>query len=197
MRPFLTCFLIDDDPDDHDIFKMALNGISDRLQCVTAADGADGIEKLERNEEFTPDYIFLDLNMPRVDGRACLKEIRKIERLTKVPVIIYSTSVAIKGYGRNKRTLCRRLYSKAAPTGAAQTKTNRNYLKPTATTNIFNSPASQGSNSRYGCKPFNVCPWVAHFFSAYPAMHHSFPVHFLRTHVSYAHSRNSPAACEP
>jgi CheY-like chemotaxis protein len=102
MRPFLTCFLIDDDPDDHDIFKMALNGISDRLQCVTAADGADGIEKLERNEEFTPDYIFLDLNMPRVDGRACLKEIRKIERLTKVPVIIYSTSVATKDMEETK-----------------------------------------------------------------------------------------------
>jgi len=39
-----------------------------------------------------PDFIFLDLNMPKVNGRDCLASIKKNERFTNIPVIIYSTS---------------------------------------------------------------------------------------------------------
>lgn len=43
---------------------------------------------------FVPDYIFLDLNMPLMTGKECLQQIRKLPRLSDVPVIIYSTSAS-------------------------------------------------------------------------------------------------------
>ncbi len=39
-----------------------------------------------------PDILFLDLNMPRKNGFACLDEIKKDERLKSIPVITFSTS---------------------------------------------------------------------------------------------------------
>lgn len=87
-----TCFLIDDDPDDREIFAMALEDAHKSYNCVTAKNGVDALEKLNSNEKFVPDYIFLDLNMPMLSGKECLKELKKISRLSHVPVIIYSTS---------------------------------------------------------------------------------------------------------
>jgi CheY-like chemotaxis protein len=39
-----------------------------------------------------PMVIFLDLNMPKMDGRECLKEIKNNDRLKDIPVVIYTTS---------------------------------------------------------------------------------------------------------
>jgi CheY-like chemotaxis protein len=53
--------------------------------------GMDALQWL--NEATTPpDYIFLDINMPVMDGKECLVEIRKNPRLKEIPVIIYSTA---------------------------------------------------------------------------------------------------------
>jgi CheY-like chemotaxis protein len=92
MSPALTCFLIDDDIDDREIFEMALKEIDDSHICITANNGIEAIEKLRNDVEFIPDFIFLDLNMPRMNGRQCLEEIKKIPHVRNVPVIIYSTS---------------------------------------------------------------------------------------------------------
>jgi CheY-like chemotaxis protein len=40
-----------------------------------------------------PDYIFLDVRMPLMDGKAVLTELRKNKKLRSVPVIMYSTTV--------------------------------------------------------------------------------------------------------
>jgi CheY-like chemotaxis protein len=87
-----TCFLIDDDADDHEIFILALMDIDKSIQCITANDGEVALNKIREDEQFVPDYIFMDLNMPRMNGRQCLAEISKIPRLQNVPVFIYSTS---------------------------------------------------------------------------------------------------------
>ena len=87
-----TCFLIDDDIDDQEIFALVLKSINPSITCITANDGIEAVTKLTGEETFNPDYIFLDLNMPRMDGKQCLQEIRKISRLNGTPVIIYSTS---------------------------------------------------------------------------------------------------------
>ena len=92
MHEKITCFLIDDDDDDQEIFTLALSNIDGAINCVTANDGIDALKKLTGDQSFVPDYIFLDLNMVRMNGRECLAEIKKIQRLQKVPVIIYSTS---------------------------------------------------------------------------------------------------------
>ncbi|HEX5111314.1 MAG TPA: response regulator [Saprospiraceae bacterium] len=92
MQTVPTFFLIDDDPDDHEIFNHAMKEADDSVQCVFANDGRQAIEKIINENDFTPDVIFLDLNMPRLNGAQCLAELKKIERLKNIPVIMYSTT---------------------------------------------------------------------------------------------------------
>jgi CheY-like chemotaxis protein len=84
-------FLVDDDRDDREIFIEALAEIDNSCFCVTAENGEEALNKLH-TISFIPDYIFLDLNMPRMNGRECLVEIKSIKRLKEIPIIIYTTS---------------------------------------------------------------------------------------------------------
>ena len=86
------CFLIDDDFDDQEIFSLALEKVDPTLTCITANSGLEALQKLADERLSIPDYIFLDLNMPRMNGKECLTEIRKYDRLKNIPVVIYSTS---------------------------------------------------------------------------------------------------------
>jgi CheY-like chemotaxis protein len=91
MRDQATIFLIDDDIDDQAIFALALEELAPSFHCVTAKDGIEALAKL-RSGDLKPDCIFLDLNMPRMNGKQCLKELRKEFRLSQIPVVIYTTS---------------------------------------------------------------------------------------------------------
>lgn len=86
-----TYFLIDDDVDDQEFFVMALADIDKTIKCVIADSGIDALKKLNTDTGFIPDLIFMDMNMPRMSGRECIAEIKKIERLKDTPVIFYST----------------------------------------------------------------------------------------------------------
>ena len=86
-----TLFIVDDDEDDQEIFVAAAKEIDESIMCVTVDNCEEAIEKLKNHKEI-PDFIFLDLNMPRINGRQCLVELRKVAHLKHVPVIIYSTS---------------------------------------------------------------------------------------------------------
>jgi len=86
------CFMVDDDIDDQEIFLIALDEIEENVKCVFANDGFEALQKLHGDPFFEPDYIFLDLNMPRMNGKQCLAELKKINRLSSIPIIIYSTS---------------------------------------------------------------------------------------------------------
>lgn len=92
MKNGKTCLLIDDDIDDQEIFALVLKSLNPSITCITASDGIEAIQKLTMEETLNPDFIFLDLNMPRMDGKECLQEIKKIDRLKGIPIIIYSTS---------------------------------------------------------------------------------------------------------
>lgn len=87
------CLLIDDDLDDQEIFSMALKYVPVPVTCVTISDCGEALKKLAKDNQFIPDYIFLDLNMPRMNGKECLKEIKKQAHLKHVPVVMYSTSL--------------------------------------------------------------------------------------------------------
>jgi CheY-like chemotaxis protein len=87
-----TFFIADDDPDDRELFTEALKQIDSSCQCITALDGEEALDKLLYEMEFLPDFIFLDLNMPRSNGKECLATIKKDDRFADIPVIIYSTS---------------------------------------------------------------------------------------------------------
>ncbi|NOT73587.1 MAG: response regulator [Cyclobacteriaceae bacterium] len=81
----------EDDLEDLETFCEVLSKIDASARCVHARNGLDVLEILETTSEL-PDYIFLDINMPVMDGRACLREIKKDQRFTSIPVVIYTTS---------------------------------------------------------------------------------------------------------
>jgi CheY-like chemotaxis protein len=87
----MICFLIDDNIIDREIFLAALNTLDNSIKLVTADSGVQALEKINGDNSFLPDYIFLDLNMPYMSGKECLIKLRAIERLKNVPIIIYST----------------------------------------------------------------------------------------------------------
>ena len=84
--------VIDDDADDRDLFREALSETDKTAQYLTASNGIDAIEKLSRQNILLPDFIFLDLNMPRMDGGQCLVKLRQMPWLQSIPVIIFTTS---------------------------------------------------------------------------------------------------------
>ncbi|MFL5748850.1 MAG: response regulator [Niastella sp.] len=84
-------FLVDDDIDDHEIFKSALAKVDEDLELITATNGYEALNMLSTANTF-PDYIFVDLNMPGMGGLQFLKEIKQTDNLKHLPVIIYTTS---------------------------------------------------------------------------------------------------------
>ena len=96
MERELLFFLIDDDIDDQDIFSSALKEVNPNIKCKTAENGCAALQLVNKDGTFLPDFIFLDLNMPKVNGLDCLAELRKINRLKKTPIYIYTTSSAEK-----------------------------------------------------------------------------------------------------
>lgn len=83
--------LVDDDADDQYVFKDALQNVDPTIVVDTAVDGIDALQKLFENKT-SPQLIFLDLNMPRMNGKGFLKEIKSSQALQSIPVIVYSTS---------------------------------------------------------------------------------------------------------
>jgi CheY-like chemotaxis protein len=90
------CFFIDDDPDDHELFLMALERIDKNINCHLANNGIDALKRLSKDNGFVPDYIFLDINMPKMSGMECLAEIKKLDHLDQSEILMFSTSSDLK-----------------------------------------------------------------------------------------------------
>jgi len=81
----------DDDGDDREIFCEAINEINPAIKVVLGKDGEETLKILSVQNEL-PNLIFLDINMPKMDGIECLVKIKSDDRLKGIPVIIYSTT---------------------------------------------------------------------------------------------------------
>ena len=86
----MTILYVDDDPDDRQIFEEAVSAIDKRHVCLTAQDGTDALSYLSAGN--FPDIIFLDINMPLMDGKQTLVEIKKDKALDNVPIVMFTTS---------------------------------------------------------------------------------------------------------
>ena len=80
--------LIDDDEDEREFFSLAITKVQGIGKCVYANSAEQGMRFINT---ILPDVIFLDINMPKINGFECLTAIRKMENFKKVPVILYST----------------------------------------------------------------------------------------------------------
>lgn len=86
------CLLIDDDVDDQEIFEMCVEKISGEINFKGLTDSVNAISILTTDTAYTPDYIFLDVNMPKMNGMQCLAVLRQIERLNACKIFMYSTT---------------------------------------------------------------------------------------------------------
>jgi len=82
--------LVDDDQDDASLFCEALLLIDPNILCYCAADGVEALEMLQKDEH--PNIIFLDINMPRMNGWEFLRRIKCVDEWKEIPVLVYSTS---------------------------------------------------------------------------------------------------------
>ena len=86
-----TIFLADDDADDREFFETACDKIDTQIQLQLFKNGQLLFEYLKVGE-IIPDIVFLDINMPKMDGFQCLDQIRNTLSLRNLCVIMYSTS---------------------------------------------------------------------------------------------------------
>lgn len=84
--------LADDDKDDQLLFKESLEELTLSTHVEIVQNGEQLMQLLNDEKEQLPDILFLDLNMPRKNGFICLSEIKRTERLKRLPVIIFTTS---------------------------------------------------------------------------------------------------------
>jgi CheY-like chemotaxis protein len=84
--------LVDDDLDDTGLFSEALNEVDPAIICYVEHNGKAALDKLDSKEFERPDIIFVDINMPGMNGWQCLAELKKDDRYKNIPVIMYSTS---------------------------------------------------------------------------------------------------------
>lgn len=90
-RP-LNILLADDDKDDCLLFQDVLKELTMPTTFKAVHDGEQLMRHLKEATNELPTVLFLDLNMPRKNGFACLEEIKRCENLKKILVIIFSTS---------------------------------------------------------------------------------------------------------
>jgi CheY-like chemotaxis protein len=83
--------LVDDDEDDREIFLSVIQNILPEASYTIATNGEDALEKLN-DSPVDPHLIFLDLNMPLMNGKQFLMAIKKNGKLNSIPVVILSTS---------------------------------------------------------------------------------------------------------
>ena len=88
--------LVEDNEDDVELTLEALNNSKLQVKIHVVSDGMTAMTFLRHEGEYAgaqrPDLILLDLNLPRMDGREVLKEIREDPKLTDIPVVILTTS---------------------------------------------------------------------------------------------------------
>jgi CheY-like chemotaxis protein len=97
----MTLLYIDDDAEDIEFFCDAIKNIHPRYLCLVAQNAKDGLHILET---LIPDVIFLDINMPAMNGKEALRAIRSRKDLASVPVCMLSTTT-----NRNELNMCREL----------------------------------------------------------------------------------------
>ena len=91
----MRVLLIEDSPADVRLFREALRVLSLNTQMSHYGDGATAIASLESGQEPwfpLPDIVFLDLNMPRMNGFEVLEVLRRTPSCDRVPIVIFTCS---------------------------------------------------------------------------------------------------------
>ena len=112
MNRLPVILLVDDNPGDIHLTQEAFREVGHRATFLVAESGSDALTILRREPPFadapTPDFILLDLNLPKMDGRELLRLIKDDPALRRIPTVILTTS--------NRRSDIEQCYSLLANT---------------------------------------------------------------------------------
>jgi two-component system, chemotaxis family, response regulator Rcp1 len=105
----IEILLVEDNPGDARLTMEAFKEgrVLNRLTVIN--DGAEALAYLRREGKYSnrnlPDLVLLDLNLPKMDGREVLAEVKSDERLKNIPVVVLTTSSApedvMRAYGNH------------------------------------------------------------------------------------------------
>ncbi|WP_432824962.1 response regulator [Dactylosporangium sp. CA-092794] len=100
----IEILLVEDDPGDVLITREAFAEHKVRNRLTVCSDGADALRLLRREGTYAaaprPDIILLDLNLPGVDGRAVLAAVHADPDLSRIPVVVLTSSTAEEDFLR-------------------------------------------------------------------------------------------------
>ena len=91
-RRSIAVLVADDDEDDRALTRDALLQVDARSEIRFVQDGRELLEYLRSDGTCDPDVVLLDLNMPRMNGKEALSEIRADDTLRALPVVVFTTS---------------------------------------------------------------------------------------------------------
>lgn len=96
----ITCLLVDDDPEDHEIFRMAIDQTALDVKCFYKSSYAETLSYLKTDSLYAPDFIFLDWYMPGIHGIKCLDTFKRNKRLNQSQFVVFSGAYSsdITGY---------------------------------------------------------------------------------------------------
>lgn len=94
-----SILLVEDNSADAHLIKEFLKEINIETVLNVARDGKEAMEFLYRHYKYdngknNPNFVILDLNLPKMSGREVLKEIKNDDDLKRIPVMILTTSTA-------------------------------------------------------------------------------------------------------
>ncbi|HLO78796.1 MAG TPA: response regulator [Magnetospirillum sp.] len=90
--------VVDDEAGDMQLIRLALSEAPFPCQVTAAINGREALDLLRApnpsRQPFQPDLMFLDLNMPQMNGKEVLQEMKADPRLATIPVVVLTTSMA-------------------------------------------------------------------------------------------------------
>ena len=94
-----TILLVEDDIADQALVRRAVSNSGLEVDLRVVSEGESALDYLQRLGEYAdaasaprPDLVLLDLNLPRIDGREVLKQVRARPELRSIPIVVLSTS---------------------------------------------------------------------------------------------------------
>lgn len=101
----MVVLCIDNDSEDIEFFGDAVKEVDPLITYLSALGGQEALHLLASMQDIQqlPKYIFLDVNMPRMDGKETLIEIRKIDRYRAVQIVMLSTGLSPKEFEEYKQ----------------------------------------------------------------------------------------------
>jgi len=88
-----TVILIDDDQDDLDIITDSIRAIDPVIHCINFIYPEEALRFLSGELIFIPNFVFIDINMPGMNGDKVLRSLRKNKDLDATIITMFSTSI--------------------------------------------------------------------------------------------------------